>query len=239
LNNIVRAILAASLCIVLAACANAPKVALKPEVKQGIRRVAIVDIPEPASYFMNPGAAPGGGALYMFGAIGGAILGGIEANRQESATTKFTSAVQPLNPGLSTIVLTQIEQGLSAKGYDTVRVPVPPKTSDGKGYDFTKIEAAHDAILVTALFAGYAVESGSVVPRISLSASLHTRQGGDKIFSDAYLYGTKKFGQMVLVESDPKFTLQSLDAVYANTGVALEGLRVGAGKVAERFVSDL
>ncbi len=234
-----RAILATSLCVLLVACANAPKVALKPEVKQSIRRVAIVDIPEPTSYYMNPGATPGGAALYMFGAIGGAILGGIEASRQESATAKFTSAVQPLSPGLSTVVLAQIEQGLTAKGYEIIRVPAPPKTSDGKGYDLSKVEAAHDAVLVTTLFAGYAVDSGAVVPRISLSASLHPRQGGDKLFSDAYLYGTKKLGQMVFVESDPKYTLPSLDAVYANTEVAVEGLRTGAGKVADRFVADL
>lgn len=239
MKRTVRAILATSLCMLLAACANAPKVALKPEVKQNIRRVAVVEVPEPTSYYMNPGAAPGGAALYLFGALGGAILGGIEASRQESATATFTSAVKPLEPKLSSIVLARIEQGLAAKGYETVRVPEPPKTPDGKSYDLSKIEAAHDAILVTTLSAGYAVDSGAVVPRIGLSASLHPRQGGDKLFSDAYLYGTKKLGQMVFVESDPKYTLQSLEAVYQNTEVAVEGLRTGAGKVAERFVADL
>lgn len=239
MKRAVRAVVAISICVFLAACATAPKVALKPEVKQNIRRVAIVEVPEPTSYYMNPGAAPGGAALYLFGALGGAILGGIEASRQESATATFTSAVKPLEPKLSSIVLTRIEQGLAAKGYEVVRVPEPPKTPDGKAYDLSKVETAHDAILVTALSAGYAVDSGTVVPRIGLSASLHPRQGGEKLFSDAYLYGSKKLGQMVFVESDPKYTIQSLEAVYQNTEVAVEGLRTGAGKVADRFVADL
>lgn len=239
LNRSINFIFASLLCTLLVACAGAPKVEYKPEAKQGIRRVAIVDIPEPTSYYMDPGAAPGGAALYVFGALGGAILGGIESSRQESASAKFTAALRPLNPGLRPIVLAQIEQGLNAKGYETIRVPAPPKTLDGKGHDFSKIKVEHDAILVTTLFAGYAVDSKSVSPRISLSASLHRRQGGDMIFSDAYLYGTKKFGEMILLDSDPKFTLPSLDAVYKNTEVVLEGLRVGTGKVAERLVADL
>lgn len=238
-NRVVRALLTTLLCALLVACANPPKVALNAETKQSIRRVAIVDVPEPTSYYMHPGAAPGGAALYVFGALGGAILGAIEVSRYESATAKFTSAVQPLNPGLSTVVLAQIEQGLTAKGYQVIRVPAPPKTSDGKGYDLSKIEADHDAILVTTLSAGYAVDSGAVVPRISLSASLHPGQGGDKLFSDAYIYGTEKLGEMVFIKSDRKYTLPSLDAVYTSTEVAVEGLRAGAEKVAQRFVADL
>lgn len=225
--------------MLMVACANAPKVALKPEVKQSIRRVAIVDVPEPTSYSMHPGAAPGGAALYLFGALGGAILGGIEVSRQESATATFTAAVKPLEPKLSSIVLARIEKGLAEKGYEAVRVPAPPKTPDGTSYDLSKIEGAHDAVLVTKLVAGYAVDAGAVVPQIGLYASLHPRQGGDTLFSDAYSYGTRKFGQMVFVESDPKYTLQSLTAVYQNTEVAVEGLRTGAGKVADRFVADL
>lgn len=239
LKRAVRTVVAASVCLLLAACAGAPKLALKPEVKKSIRRVAVVEVAEPTSYYMNPGAAPGGAALYLFGALGGAILGGIEASRQESATAAFTSAVKPLEPKLNAIVLAKIEQGLAEKGYETVRVPAPPTTSNGEDYDLSKIEAAHDAVLVTRLSAGYAVNAGAVVPRVGLSVSLHPRQGGDKIFSDTYLYGTSKFGQMVWVESDPRYTIQSLEDVYKNTSVAVEGLRAGAGKVAERFVADL
>lgn len=237
MNRVVLALLSAIIAL-LAACSGAPKVAMRPEAKQSLKRVAIVEVPEP-TYSMHPGAAPGGAALYIFGALGGAILGGIEASRQEAASARFTAAIEPLKPALAVAMLEQLDSGLRAKGYETWRVPVPPKTSDGKDYDFTKMVGDHDAILVTTLVAGYAIESGAVVPRVSARVTLHPKQGTELVFSEYYLYAPRKVGELVFVESDPQFTFPSLDAVYANPGAPVAGLRAGTTKLAERIVGDL
>lgn len=235
----IQRVACAMLIAFLVACSTAPKVTLRPEVKQSVKRIAIVDIPEPTTYFMHPGAVPGGAALYAFGAIGGAILGGIEASRQEAASARFTSAVSPLKPALSTVMLERLESGLKEKGYDVVRIPEPSKTADGKAYDFARIEGNFDAILVASLGAGYTAESGAVVPRVRVGATLHARSGIEKLFSDTYIYSSMKIGELTRVEPDPKFTMSSIDAMYQNVGMAVEGLRTGTGKLAERILVDL
>jgi hypothetical protein len=235
----VNVVIAWLLLLLVAACASVPKVAFKPETKQSIKRIAIVETAEPINYFMDPGPSPGGSALYMFGALGGAILGGIESNRYETATARFNAAVAPFKPNLSIILLDQLEAGLKAKGYEVIRVPAQPKTADGKRYDFSKLEGQHDAVLVTILGAGYSVESGVVVPRVSVAASLYSRVDSEKLFSDDYVYGSRKFSTLIPVESDPKFTLPTMEAVYSNVGIAVDGLKTGTRKLTERLLTDL
>lgn len=239
MNNSWQRLLATLLISALIGCSSAPKLAVRTDVKQSVKLIALAEVPEPTSYAMNPGQAPGGAALYMFGALGGAILGGIEANRQESATNRFTSAVSPLKPGLSVLMLERLETGLRDKGFSVVRVAAPPRTADGKGYDFSAITAEVDAILITTLQAGYAVESGSVAPSIVVGTALHAKSSGQTLFADRYIYATAKSGEMVLVQSDTKYTLPSLDAVYQNVDTVVEGLRTGAGKLAESILADL
>jgi len=234
MNGTIRTVVVTFIVIALTACASAPKIALRPEVKQSIKRIALVETPEPSRYFMDPGQTPGGSALYMFGAIGGAIIGGVEAKRYESATTKFTEAIAPLKPELTKTMLTILE-----KGYDLQRVPPPPRTKDGKEYDLSKIEGGFDAILIATLTGGYYVDSDKVSPKVSVSISIYSRSGTDVVFADTYLYCSRKIGRFVQINPDPKYVLKSVDALYEDISIAVEGLRMGAGKVSERAVADL
>lgn len=234
-----RAVLALVLCSLLAACAGIDKVALKPEAKQGLRRIALVEVAEPAPYTMDPGQLPGGAALYMFGALGGAILGGIESSRFQSATNRLTGALQPLDPALGKLLMTKIEEGLQAKGYEVMRVPAPPRLPDGKLYDLAKVQGEPDAVIVATLAAGYSAAHGGVAPRVALTATLHRRQGQEALFSDGYLYGNKSLGNLVFIASDSRHSFPNVDALYAEIEKPLDGLREGTARVAERFVADL
>ncbi len=225
--------------MMLTACASAPKIALQHEVKQAIKSIAVVETPEPCRYYVDPGPSPAGAALYMFGAIGGAIVGGIEASRHESATRKFTETIAPLEPNLTNTMLVALEKGLTEKGYSIKRIPPPPKNADGKGYDISKIEESFDTILVAAINGGYCVDSGKATPKICVSISLYSGSGTDMIFADTYLYCSKKIGQSVHISPDPKYIFDSIDALYEDIALSVEGLKTGAEKVAERAVSDL
>ncbi len=239
MKRTMNTVVAALMVISLAACATTPKIALKPEVKQSIKRIAIVETPEPGRYFMYPSPSPGGAALYMFGALGGAMVGGIEAKRQETATAKFTEAIAPLEPELAETMLTVLEKRLLEKGYDIQRVSPPPMTPDGKNYDISKIEGAFDAILVSKLTGGYCERSGKVAPKVSVSVSIFSKSGTDTLFANSYLYCLNKFGQSVQIVPDPKYVVKTIDALYEDLNVAVEGLRTGAEKISERAVADL
>jgi hypothetical protein len=239
ITNTLRAACLAVAATILASCASAPKMALRPEAKQSIKRIALVEVQEPPRYFMYPGQMPGGAALYLFGALGGAVLGGIEASRTESATTRFTSAVMPLKPELSGVLIGQLETGLRNKGYDVLRVAAPPNKADGKDPDYSKVEGKFDAILATNLVAGYSNDSGAVAPRVSVSVVLLSQPGTSKVFEDTYIYSLRKVGELVQIVPDPKFSVATVDAVYDHIDTAVEGLRTATAKIAERVVADL
>lgn len=239
MKRTIRNIVMALMIISLTSCATAPKIALKPEVKQTIKKIAIVETPEPGQYFIYPSPSPAGAALFMFGAIGGAIVGGIEAKRQETATVKFTEAIAPLEPGLMETMLTVIEKRLQEKGYDVLRVPPPSMTPDGKNYDFSKMEGVFDAILISKLTGGYWERHSKVTPKIIATVSIYSKSGTDVLFADSYLYCSDKFGKSIQIVPEPKYVVRSIDALYEDLSVAVEGLRVGAQKISERVVADL
>lgn len=223
---------------VLSACASNPKVVLNSEAKQSIKHIALVQTHEPERYTFYPGALPGGSALYMFGAIGGAILGGIEVQRIESASKKFTAAVSPLKPNLSNTMLEELESKLREKGYLISRIEELPKTEDGKNYNFSKIDGTYDAILIPTLNGGYSVGASAVGPQMSVSVNLTSCDGSKQLLADTYVYGIGAQGESQ-VSVDPKYAVQSVDAVYENIDLAVEGLRSGAVKLADRVVADL
>jgi hypothetical protein len=214
-------------------------VSLLPDAKNSIKRIALVEVAAPAAYTMNPGQMPGGAALYMFGAIGGAILGGIETNRFNSATQKFNDAVTPLHPDINLTLLSQIEARLRQKGYEVTVVSQPPKTPDGKSYDLKKINGTFDAVLVTLLNGGYGVVSDSISPQLSVSVSLTEQENNKILFSDIYTYSSLKLGDSVQIVPNSKFILANETMLYTNIQIAVDGMKEGAEKIAERIAVDL
>lgn len=225
----------------LVACATNPPVALKPEAKQYMRRVAIVEISEPDSYRLYPGAAPGGSALYMFGAIGGAILGGIEASRADAASLEFTTVLKRQKTALANQTVTLIEQGLQAKGYATTRIPVPPKTPDGKDLDYSKIKGPFDAVLIPSLTPGYAADAGVVVPRVLLNVVVKHKLGGDPLFNGNYLYTNREFGWAKTIQAPSKYSLPTIEAAKSpsRAPMIIEAFQDAVTKTTERLVADL
>ena len=226
------------LVIILSACATTPKVSLQPDLKQSIHSIALIETPEPSRYFVTPPQAPGGQALYMFGAIGGAILGGIETQRIESASTRFTQAAIPLNPDLSNTMLALLEKGLEDKGYDVLRIPPPPKTPDGEGYDLTKVDGKFDAILATTLSGGYSTYKNKLTPEVVVSIKMYSNASKEMIFADSYLYSPRNYGENIHIEPSSIYPM-SEDELYTHIPTAVENLRKGIEAIANRVLVDL
>lgn len=222
----------------LAGCATVEKTALSPDSKKRIKTVAVISVPEPDKYFLNPGQAPGGAALYMFGALGGLILGGIEATRAETATNEFTASVGPTNPDLAQHWNETIAGLLQSRGYEVTQVPQLQKKADGKEFDCSSLAGKFDAVLLSSISPGYAVES-AVEPRIVASVRLTSNNCTDVHFSDAFLYSAMPIGKLTHVERDAKFTFQNRDALLADPQTARQALRTGLAEIAKRATSEL
>jgi hypothetical protein len=215
-----------------------PKVALLPDVKQSIKRIALIEAPDPSKFtlYTVPSIASSPAFLGPIGAV-------IRIRNFEAESAKFTEAVLPLNPNLNSIFVSQLEHGLKLKGYEVIRVSPPSLTSNGQDYDLAKIRGAFDAVLATSLYGGYWAESGGmtigVAPRVVASITI-TAESGDRIlFSDSYIYGTQQIGNMIQVIPDQKFLIPSPEEMYADIKLAAEGLKTGAVKIAERVLLDL
>lgn len=225
--------------LTLFGCASTPKIALSSEKKQSIKRIALVEIPEPEKHEVNPGQVTGGQALYMFGALGGAVLGGIEASRITTASNRFTTAATPLKPALSSSLTAGLEKGLLAKGYEVIKIKQPPKQMDGKEYDLSKVDGNPDTILIPTLSAGYDAYGNKASPRVTLSVALYSKSNSEKIFSDVYVYGARSFGQSSRIEPHTEFQMSSVDALYTDIHLSVKGLKTGVSTLADRVASDL
>jgi hypothetical protein len=231
----------ASLVLVLAVligCAASPKIAFKPDAKQSIKRIAVVETPEPEKYLMDPGQMPAGFALYAFGAIGGAVLGGIEASRAEAASKSLTQAVSPYKPNVHAVLRSQLVAGLQAKGYQVTLVPAPPKDSEGKEYDIAKIRGDFDAFLIGTLSGGYTVDAGKAAPRLIGFVKLVGRAPDSTHFAQTYVYGTRQMRDWIQIAPDPRFVIASVDALYKNGELAAEALKSGASQIADRVLAQ-
>lgn len=232
MRQLVRVALAAFIALALGACASAPKVAMTPDAKRSLKRIAVIETPEPDTYIMLPGQLPGGFALYMFGAIGGAVLGGIETSRMESASKSLTDAVRPYKPDISATFRNQLMDRLKGKGYEVVVLPPPPKDAEGKQYDLTKLDGTYDAYLIGTIGGGYSMESGRAAPRLMGSVSLVGKAGQPTYFAQTYLYAARKTGDAFWMAPEPRFVLGSSEDLYRNGQLAAEALKAGASRIA-------
>jgi hypothetical protein len=234
----IRQITILVIALLLAGCAATPKIALEPGARNSIKRIAIVETPEPEQYLMYPGQVPAGFVLYAFGAIGGAILGGIEANRVETASKSFTAAVSPFKPSMNSTFQSQLEAGLKAKGYEVARVVAPLKDADSKDYDLAKVDGKFDAFLIGTVGGGYSVDAGGVGPRLLASVNLVDRSGERKHFAQTYLYSVTKIGDFTHISPETRFIMSSPEAAYGNGKLAAEALKTGASRIADQVAAE-
>lgn len=226
--------------VILVACSPAvTRVELNPAKKRLIRRIAIMETPEPSKYLLVPNVSAGAALGVMFGAIGGAVGGTIDVGRQNAASDRFTSAVAPLAPELNAALLDQLEAGLREKGYEIERIPMLPTTSDGKDYDVSKAQGEFDAVFTSSLAPGYACDWGEYMPRIFLRATLYSMSEREKMFANIYCYTAVNIDPFVCVKANPRFKFSSEDELNQRIELAVKGLRAGTKELAERVLADL
>lgn len=237
-----RALAIAMSIAVLASCATVEKQAFdRSKFATPPRTIAIVAFPDPEEYTVTGAAQiPGGFALYAFGAIGGAILGAAEAARAQMQATSLSSAVLPHRPHLNTTLTKELDVALRASGYRPVTLTPPPLADDLRSYDYSRVAADADAILEAVVtIAGYRQIGGALRPAIALRARLLGPKGAPIHYSELIVYGERVSNHGTVLYPDPKYTFNSLDALYADGALASEGLRAGIPLIAARIAADL
>lgn len=224
--------------VLMSACATPPRQALQADVKGQIKKLAIVEVPDPERYTLYPGQSPAGFALYLFGALGGALLGGIEASRMESATTEFTTALKPHAPALGSHWTQEISGALSGRGYAATVVAPLPAPKSGQPVDCGDVKGQYDAVLVTTLAAGYGVDK-QVEPQVLVRTQLLSSDCSKTLFSDTYVYGSRELKGSTLIERRADFAYPSREQLIAEPAKAREALRTGASEIAQRVAQAL
>lgn len=225
-------------CIAVVGCAASPKVPLQADAKQRIKTIAVVQTPDPERYFLNPGVNVAGSALYMFGAVGGLILGGIEAARAESATRELMTSFGNELPAVGTLLTEDIKSAVAARGYSVTEIAPLPKSSDEKSVDCGSSKGKFDAVMLTSLSAGYVVES-QVEPRVALRVQLYSSDCSQVLYSETFVYGNKEVRNATFLARGEEAAFPSREQLIANPAKAREALRTGTSRLAKRATEEL
>jgi hypothetical protein len=237
-NPIISVVLVLS---VLSGCASYQPIPLKAEVKAQVRSVAIVESPEPAKqYVLGASSVPGGFALYAFGALGGLVLGGIEAARMESQASNLTAAMKPFAPQVNNAMRVALAEQLKVRGIEVSTIPLPALKDDAKTPDYASLNLKSQFILEPIVtMVGYRLSSGSLQPVLAARVRLLDATGQTVHYSEVYGYGSMLSDKFNHVPSDAKYSYGELDQLYANGKNAAEALTVGATGIGERIGKTL
>jgi hypothetical protein len=222
--------------LALAGCASVPNIEMQHASASSIKRIALLKTPPPQNVLvMNMG----GGAM-AFGAVGGLIQGGVNADH-----SKQFAAVLAKYPALSETVMTEVERSLKADGYDVivVRDQAPKLAADGKGDDYSAVHVDADAILsVWFGVVGYVSGGFSVhyEPSVLVKARLLDAKTKKDIYFKTFCVGYKmKIENAVMLPADTRFRFGSFDDLMAHAEEAVAGLVSCEELTANRIGWDL
>ena len=224
--------------LLFSGCTTLEKTAFAPDSKKKIKTIAVIGVSEPDNYVLDPGQVTGGSALYAFGALGGLILGGIEASRTENATKEFTASVRGTQPGLAQHWNESLITLLQSKGYQVTQLPPLPKKDGKNEVDCSSTVGKFDAVLLSTLaMTGYVVES-MVEPRVVASVRLLSNDCVETNFSDGYIYSAKSLGKLTHIIRDAELSFPSREALLADPQKARRAMRTGLTEIAKTVSSE-
>lgn len=239
LQSVLKSAVISALLVSVTACGTTQKIKLTQTNKQQIKKIAIVEVEEPEKYTYYPGQMPGGFMLYMFGALGGAVLGGIEATRINSASNEFTSALidQQHSPEVAAnwnIVLTS---ALTQKGYEVTTIK-PIKLSNDHVADCKAITDQYDGVLFSEMNAGYA-QLEVVSPQVFVESKLYDGQCKNTYYSESFLYRSSPIEGFTNIQSEPEYQFVDKAAMYSHLETAQKGIQTGIAKIIDHIANEL
>lgn len=237
MNSMSRLLGVLMVLLLVTGCASVDKTAFTSEAKKKIKTVAVMEVTKPDEYVLNPGQLPGGAAFYAFGAVGGLVLGGIEATRLNSATQAFTASIKPANPEVAKHWNESVQSLLQAKGYAVTSLAKLPLKKEGKGLDCAAVADKFDALLVSTLEPSYVIDT-AVEPNVRVTVKLMSSNCEQTHFSDAFLYSAQPLGEHIHITRDEQFGFPTREALIADPQKARLGLRTGVQEIAKKLAFE-
>ena len=227
-----RALFAVALAAALALPAGA---ALSQSKPIPIKKIALIDCPEPAEYAAVTGT--GGAMALVGGLVGGVVSAIITAENSE----KITAAMTADPPNLGARITDAIEAQLREAGYEVVRVTAAREKADKLLKDYSGLAVDADAFLdVIIKFVGY-VRAGLAVdyaPGVRIGLRLVGPDKRTEIADDGFGYEQgRNFRSGYAFGSDYKFG--DMDSLRAQLPRAKEGLLASTGPLAADVVGKV
>jgi hypothetical protein len=222
----------------LGGCSSPPKVPLQAQAKKTIRTVAVVQIAEPEKYHLYVGQLPGGAAFYMLGALGGLMLGGIEAMRAQSATSDFMQSISTEPPAVGALWNYELPRAVESRGYTVKVLKWEKNLDDLADFDCKSVQGKYDALLLSNIRAGYSVET-MVEPNIVVNAKLLGSDCKSTLYSESFVYAAKAAGNVTHIVRNAEYAFDSKKDLLANPKKSSRGLRSGTRDIVQRLASEL
>jgi hypothetical protein len=241
--------LAALFALVLAAgCASQPQVERKPldrSSASAIRKVAIVQYPEPDQYVVvGASDVPVRALLYAFGlitgAVGGKVLDRIESARFNSQARSLTAAVTPHDPAASRVLADELERLLLARGLAVKRIEGAAISSPDKPLDYSMFAGDADAVIEASVtMAGYGKSGDAFTPMVAVRARMIGVGGSPLHYSELVVSGAVPAEKVVRVAQSSRYSVRRLETLFNSGRLASEGIQDSVRAIAHRIAADL
>lgn len=241
--------LAALLALVLVAgCASGPQVerkALDHSSARAIRKVAIVQYPEPDQYVVvGASDVPARSLIYAFGlftgALGGVVLDRIESHLFRSQARSLTSAVTPHDPAASAVLADELERLLLARGLAVKRIEGAAISSPDRPLDYSALAGDADAVVEAAVtMAGYGKSGDAFTPMVAVRVRMIGVRGSPLHYSELVISGPVPAEKAVRVAQSPRYAVRRLEELFNSGSLAAQGIRDGVRAIAHRIAADL
>ncbi|MFO1281485.1 MAG: hypothetical protein U1F51_03305 [Burkholderiales bacterium] len=172
-----------------------------------------------------------------FGLIG--VL--VASTDRELKTKEFTTAAQARGLDVAKLYEETLKTGLEKMGYRVVVISVErPRGLFLDSYD--NLAPGIDIYVDSNVGAGYLAASGTAdyLPNVGTNTRVVKRASKEIVYREIVNYGYEsRIGAAVSIASDPRYRYSDFSALMSNVDDAVDALRIGVARVAERTLLDL
>lgn len=226
------------LSVALLSGCGASQVAVKPELKAQVQRIALIRVTEPPAYVANDFGNPG----MMFGAVGGAMAG-VSAM---SAGERVNKIARDAKFAVGERYTTALQAKLQSLGYEVRVIDAERIKPEKLLEDYTKVDTqGTDAILDIALQnVGYATEHPMLSPHWRPSAQVQvamvTSASHTVVYQEKFMYGYHNpFMSGTDLDAPKSYHFKNRDALFADEAKLVAGMDAMIGAVTQAIGNKL
>ncbi|KAB0640518.1 hypothetical protein [Burkholderia latens] len=220
----------------LSGCVTLPNTDMKPEARQKLHSIAMLDVTEPKRVaVVNLGGAAAG-----FGLIGGLAQAAVNASHTSTYTDHVTAGKIVFAPD----IMDGVTGRLTGNGYQVVKLAGQKAklADDGKSDDYSAIQTDADAIMnVWFTSFGYISPPNQpdYIPWVVIRARILDAKTKQDIYYKTFACGYDIKANSVHIDSDFAYTYGSFGDLEKNFDKSVEGIKSCEKSVADMIGRDL